>query len=139
MNLIIKEDDKDIDFNEVVSILKECGMGYFDAEKHKISFSNSQSKVFLFDNEKLIGIGRAICDTIKSGAIYDIAVLPSYQGYGLGKIIIETLINKYPTCNYILYANPNKIGFYEKLGFDIMKTGMAYFVNKEVMKKKGFI
>jgi len=139
MNLIIKEDDKNIDFEEVVNILKECGMGYIDAEGHKISFLNSQSKVFLFDDEKLIGLGRAICDTIKCGAIYDIAVLPSYQGYGLGKVIIETLINKYPTCSYILYANPNKIGFYEKLGFDMMKTGMAYFVNKEVMKNKGFI
>ncbi|MPN38554.1 hypothetical protein SDC9_186078 [bioreactor metagenome] len=66
------------------------------------------------------------------------AVIPEYQGKGIGKIIVDTILKTIPQCNVILYAAPGKDAFYEKLGFRRMKTGMALFLNSERMQEKGF-
>lgn len=139
MNIIIKKDCLNINWNEVINILKTVGMSYADEELHKKSFENSYTVVFIFDEENLIGFGRAISDGIYQSAIYDVAILPEYQGLGIGKTIIENIINNTPTCNFILYASPGKEGFYENLGFSKLKTGMGSFINMERMKARNFI
>ena len=139
MNIYIKRDCSNINWNEVRDIIKEVGMSCVDVELHKKSFENSYTVVFIFDADKLIGFGRAISDGIRQTAIYDVAITPKYQGKGIGKLIIENIINAPPNCNFILYASPGKEGFYEKLGFKKLKTGMGIFVNMERMKSKNFI
>lgn len=139
MNIIIKKDCNNIDWSEVIKILKTVGMSYVDEELHRKSFENSYTVVFIFDNEKLIGFGRAISDALRQSAIYDLAILPEYQGLGIGKLIIENIVNNTPTCNFILYASPGKEGFYEALGFSKLKTGMGLFINTEIMKSRNFI
>ena len=139
MNIIIKKDCSNINWKEVRNIIKTVGMSYVDEEIHKKSFENSYTVVFIFDNEKLIGFGRAISDGVRQSSIYDAAILPEYQGFGVGKLIIENIINNTPTCNFILYASPGKEGFYESLGFRKLKTGMGLFIAMERMKSRNFI
>lgn len=38
-------------------------------------------------------------------------------------------------CNLILYATSGMEGFYQKLGFGIMTTGMVVFTNSAAMSK----
>lgn len=139
MNIRIQYDCSNIDWNYVSETLKKVGMAYYDAEIHKRAFENSHTVVFIFDNNVLTGFGRAISDGVYQAAVYDVAVLPEYQGKGIGKIIVENILKSLSTCNVILYASPDKEIFYEKLNFKRMKTGMALFQNAERMKKKGFI
>lgn len=139
MNLKIKLGTKDINWQTVVELLKETGMGYRAADVHRRAFENSHTVVFVFDNDLLVGFGRAISDGEYQAALYDIAVSPDYQGLGIGKIIVQNIINHIPNCNFILYASPGKEKFYEREGFKKMKTGMARFVNEVRMKEKGFI
>ena len=138
MNLRIQHDTRDIDWELVVDILREVGMGYHTAEIHKQAFNNSYAVVFVFDELRLIGFGRAISDGVYQAAVYDVAVIPDYQGKGIGKIILQTIIKNCPDCNFILYASPGKEKFYEKENFKRMKTGMALFVNSSIMKERGF-
>lgn len=139
MDINIVKDCNSIDFNEVFNLIKVAGLSFKDVETHKKCFLNSQVSIFLYDNKVLIGVGRAISDYVRHGAIYDVAINPNYQGNGLGKIIIEEIKKELPNCSLILYASPGKEGFYEKLGFSRMKTGMAYFDNERVMRDRGFI
>lgn len=139
MNLKIQYNCLNIDWNDVSAILKKVGMGYYEGEVHKKAFENSHTVVFVFENDKLIGFGRAISDGIYQAAIYDVAVLPEYQGKNIGSTIVNSILKCVPTCNAILYASPGKEKFYEKLNFRKMKTGMALFLNKEKMHAKGFI
>ncbi|WP_017415219.1 GNAT family N-acetyltransferase [Clostridium tunisiense] len=139
MNLRIQYDCLGIDFQQITDTLKAVGMGYFDAETHRKAFENSYTVVFVFDNEKLIGFGRAISDGAYQAGIYDIAVISEYQGKGIGKVVVDNILKTIPQCNVILYAAPGKDAFYEKLGFKRMKTGMALFLNSERMQEKGFI
>jgi len=61
-----------------------------------------------------------------------------WQGKGIGKKIIQTIVENIPNCNFILYASPGKEKFYEKENFKRMKTGMAFFINGERMQRNGF-
>ncbi|MCY6959845.1 GNAT family N-acetyltransferase [Clostridium brassicae] len=139
MNLKLQYNCLNIDWNYVSEILKKVGMAYFEGEVHKKAFENSYVVVFAFDDDKLIGFGRAISDGAYQAAIYDIAVLPEYQGKKIGATIIDSIVKCIPQCNFILYASPGKEFFYEKLNFKKMKTGMALFHNTEKMQIKGFI
>ena len=139
MNIYIKKDCSNINWSEVRNIIRTVGMSYVDEELHRKSFENSHTVIFIFDDKKLIGFGRSISDGVRQAAIYDVAILPEYQGIGIGKLIIENIINDSPTCNFILYASPGKEGFYESLGFKKLKTGMGLFVNMERMKYRNFI
>lgn len=139
MNLKIQYDCQNIDWNYISQALKMVGMAYFEGEIHKKTFENSHTVVFVFDGNTLIGFGRAISDGAYQAAIYDVAVLPEYQGKGIGKIIVENILKCIPNCNFILYASPGKEDFYKKLNFRKTKTGMALFQNPERMKNRGFI
>lgn len=138
MNLKIQNDCLGIDWNYITNTLKAVGMANFDAETHKKAFENSYRVEFVFDEDKLIGFGRAISDGAYQAAIYDVAVLPEYQGKGIGRLIVENIIKNIPNCNFILYAAPGKEKFYEKLNFRRMKTGMALFRNADLLRSKGF-
>lgn len=70
----------------------------------------------------------------------DIAVHPRFQGKGLGKAITNRL--KELSAGHkkiILYANPGREGFYEKLGFRRMRTAMAIFADQEAAERGGLI
>ena len=138
MELRFQYDCSAIDWETVPQILKTVGMSFHDADIHRRTFSASASVVFVLDDQQLIGFGRAISDGIIQAAVYDVAVLPSYQGHGIGKMMIEKLVASLPGCNFILYASPGKEAFYEKLRFRRMKTGMALFVKSETMTSRGF-
>ena len=138
MNIKIQYNCLNVNWNDVSNILKEVGMTYFEGKVHKKAFENSHTVVFAFENDKLIGFGRAISDGVYQAAIYDVAVLPEYQGKKIGATIVDSILRLIPKCNVILYASPGKEIFYEKQNFKKMKTGMALFLNSEKMNIKGF-
>jgi ribosomal protein S18 acetylase RimI-like enzyme len=121
-------DQKSISWEELSNLYKIAPLGDKKPEDLKISFSNSRYKCFVFDNEKLVAVGRALADGVDCSYLCDIAVHPDYQGKGLGKDIINKL-KEFSSGHrkIILYANPGKEGFYEKLGFLRMRTAMAIF------------
>lgn len=78
----------------------------------------------------MVGFGRILED----GAMcmfYDIVVHRDYQGKGIGKMIMNNLLDFIKDKNYIsvsLFAWPeNKdflLPFYKKFGFELFETGM---------------
>lgn len=138
MSLRILQDCSNIDWELVKETLKRVNMGYFDAETHKKAFENSYAVIFVFDENKLVGFGRALSDGAYQAALYDIAVVPEYQGLGIGRMIVKGLLERIPSCNVILYAAVGKEKFYQKLNFKRLKTGMGLFKNPLLMQSKGF-
>lgn len=138
MKIEVKYDCKNTDWKQVSEILKSVGMACYSPEKHKAAFESSYCTVILYDEDELVGFGRAISDGAYQAAVYDCAVVEEYQGHGLGKLLMQEILSKLPECNVILYASPGKEAFYEKQGFKRMKTGMALFINREYMAQRGF-
>jgi GNAT superfamily N-acetyltransferase len=131
-------DQSKIDWSELFELYKIAPLGIKPPADLEIVFKNSRYKCFVFDDDKLIGVGRALADGLDCSYIGDIAVHPEYQGTGLGKQIVQYLIEQSRGHKkIILYANPGKEGFYSKLGFKKMNTAMAIFRNEEEMIKNG--
>ena len=135
MELKITTDCSGVDWQEVTDLLKNAGMAYQKAEVHQRAFESSHTTVFVYEKSRLLGFGRALSDGEYQGAIYDVAVLPETQGKGVGKLIIQEILERLPSCNLILYATPGMEGFYKKLGFRAMKTGMALFTSPQAIEK----
>ncbi|MBN2028007.1 MAG: GNAT family N-acetyltransferase [Actinobacteria bacterium] len=139
METRLQLDCESIDWEQIPRILERVGMAYGSPDDHEKAFRNSSAVVFVYDGSAMVGFGRAISDGVKQAAIYDIAVLPDYQGEGLGRTIINNLLKKLSGCNILLYANPGKDVFYERFGFRRMRTGMALFADSDEARRKGFI
>lgn len=139
MTINIIHDCDGVDWQELVRILKQVKMGHHPPDVHKQAFEASHTTIFIYEDSRLIGFGRAISDGAYQAAIYDCAVHPDFQGRGIGEILIKNIMAPIAHCNVILYASPGKEGFYQKYGFRRMKTGMAGFQNAEYMAQRGFI
>ena len=138
MQYRIQRNCDNIDWQMVCRVLQEAGLATHPIELTRIAFENSYCVVFVFDNDLLIGVGRAISDGAYQGAIYDIAVLPAYQGKKVGRVIVDEIHKDLQKINLILYASPGKEAFYRKIGYYRMLTGMAKFNNESIMREKGF-
>ena len=131
-------DYREIDFNEVREVIANAGLTDRPAEVFQKAFKNSYLTVFVILDDKLVGVGRAISDGTYEAGIYDLAVLPEYQGKGLGRMMMDELMKALDGMNVILYARPGAENFYKERGFRNLLTGMILFVKAEIMQRKGF-
>lgn len=76
------------------------------------------------DHGKIVAMGRMLFDFGYTAYLGDVIVRPEYQGQGIGKKIVEELIDRTleaahegERIMFILGAAKDKEGFYEKLGF----------------------
>ena len=140
MNLTWHFDQTKIDWDELSALYKIAPLGTKLPHDLEIVFTNSKFKCFVYDDNSLIGAGRALADGKDCSYICDVAVHPEYQGRGLGKELVQNLVRlSNGHKKIILYANTGKEGFYAKLGFKKMNTAMAIFQNEATMIKKGII
>lgn len=139
MSYYIKINDDHISYEAVHEVIQKSGLSTRSVELTERAFKGSFLKVFVFDEDRLIAVGRAISDGVYQAAVYDIAVLPEYQKKGAGKLLMEAINNSLSGFNILLYANPPAVDFYKKLGYYKMKTGMAKFKDVSAALTKGFI
>ena len=138
MEVDVRLDCAGVDWKTVSDTLKCVGMAYHEPDAHRRAFEASHTTVFVYHADRLIGFGRAISDGVYQAAIYDCAVLPEFQGKGIGTTIMKNILPRIAHCNVILYASPGKEGFYQTHGFRKMKTGMAHFKDAAAMAERGF-
>lgn len=142
MNITYKTTKENIDWQRVAEILDSSGLSHHTAEKQKIMFMNSYAVVFVYDDERIVGVARALSDGVCQAAVYNIALDKEYQGNGIGREMIERLLAQLEGQNIILYTHPKNIALYEKFGFRRNKTAMCIFANAadhlEWMEKTGF-
>jgi GNAT superfamily N-acetyltransferase len=85
------------------------------------AINNSWYLVSVFSNTQLIGFGRIISDGVYQTFIGDMIVHPDYQNRGIGKKVMNLLVD-YCKVNGIkwiqLSCAKGKVDFYKKLGFE---------------------
>ena len=70
-----------------------------------------------WDGSKLVGCVRVLTDGYFFGTVTEILVLPDYQKHGIGKRLMELAFETSPT-SLFFGAQPQAVGFYEKLGYE---------------------
>ena len=140
MQLEWKESLNSVDWNELSALYRAAPLGEKSPADLARAFSNSMFKFFVYDSGRLVGVGRALADGVDCSYICDVAVLPTHQGNGLGKTIVEKLVAlSAGHRKIILYAVPGKESFYRKLGFLRMTTAMAIFQNQPLALEWGLV
>lgn len=122
MKINIKENNKNI--QEFNLLYNSVGWGAFDENISKRALDNTFYSVSVYDEDKIIGYGRLIGDTICFMYIHDIMVMPEYQSKKIGTLIMSKLLEKIeelkkrnPSLRVYLGASKDKEKFYEKFGF----------------------
>ena len=73
-----------------------------------------------YEGKKMVGFGRLVSDGVLHAMIYELIVLPAYQGRGIGGEILEILVDKCQEAgvrDIQLFCAAGKREFYEKRGF----------------------
>ena len=65
---------------------------HVSAEELRRANATSQFMVSAYDGERLVGYGRLLSDGVLHAMIYDLIVLPEYQGRGIGGTILGRLV-----------------------------------------------
>ncbi|MEL6718573.1 MAG: GNAT family N-acetyltransferase [Bacteroidota bacterium] len=104
------------------SLRVTCGLSAKSKEACLIGLKNSIHSIMVRKGDDIIGMGRIVGDGGCFCQVVDICVLPKYQGQGIGKVIMKSLVdfikNNLPeTCYTSLIADGDACYLYEKFGF----------------------
>ena len=96
-------------------------------EKYRLSpdelmqaLRSSWYELSAYDGERLIGFGRLVSDGVLHAMIYELIVLPEYQGWGIGGELLGKLVERCHEAgvrDIQLFCARGKRAFYEKRGF----------------------
>ena len=140
MPLEWKQSTDAVDWTELSALYRAAPLGEKSPDHLRKVFGNSRFVSFVYDGATLVGAGRALADGGDCSYICDIAVLPSHQGAGLGKLLVGDLVERSRGHKkIILYAVPGREPFYRKFGFLRMKTAMAIFENQRQQLERGYL
>ncbi len=113
---------------EIVNLYKSAGWwkDCFDSSEIDNLIKNSFVFVVAFEksSKKAVGMGRLLSDGISDAYIQDLVVLKKYRGKGVGKKIVNFLLDicRENKISWIgLISEPGQNIFYEKIGFKEMK------------------
>ncbi|MCR5822868.1 MAG: GNAT family N-acetyltransferase [Lachnospiraceae bacterium] len=127
MAVTYKETAEGTDPEEIADVLRIAfGRGENAFRSVKEVFENSSLVVFAYDGSRLIGAGRALSDGYDWAGIYDVGLLPEYQGKGIGRELIRHLTDRLKGQHVFLCSVPEKVSLFEHLGFHRSKTAFTY-------------
>nr|WP_207789345.1 GNAT family N-acetyltransferase [Neobacillus terrae] len=83
--------------------------------------------VYAFDEQQLVGMGRVISDGVITAIICGVCVLPNYQSIGIGKEIMDRIIEHCEQNKVIpqLMCVENLESYYKDFGFKKFSIGMT--------------
>ena len=135
----ITTDSSGVNWGEASRIFELAPLGIREPDRLRRCFEKSSILRFAWDGDRLVGMARAISDGEYQAAIYDLCMLPEYQGSGIGRRLMESILAACAGLTVVLFVVPGKEGFYAKFGFETMLTGMARFGDVDRMRRQGYL
>ncbi|MFM6189883.1 MAG: GNAT family N-acetyltransferase [Planktothrix sp.] len=125
-HILFDDSRSKVDLNQLQTLFKAAAFWAKDRnpEDLKIAIANSEPVVTVWDYEKMIGFARATSDGIYRATIWDVVIHPNYQGSGLGRKLVQTVLSHPKMCRvervYLMTTYQQK--FYEHIGFEYNST-----------------
>ncbi|AXK18343.1 TPA: GNAT family N-acetyltransferase [Bacillus toyonensis] len=117
------------DFNGLLSLYESLEWNSLNLTLNELEQMCKQSwyVIYAFDDKELVGMGRIISDGVITGVICGVCVLPKYQSIGIGKEIVERLIQHCEQNKVIpqLMCVEKLQSYYESIGFEVFSVGMT--------------
>ena len=119
--------DKNISPLQVQDLCASVGWSRRDPVLIAKALNFSLAVVSAWDKEVMVGFARATGDQVFNATIWDVAVRPSYQKRGVGRLLMIELLkdlDSYSIPLITLYADPGTDGFYKRFGFSTDPSGV---------------
>ncbi|MED2486992.1 GNAT family N-acetyltransferase [Bacillus thuringiensis] len=117
------------DFNGLIFLYESLGWNSLKLTVNELEQMCKQSwyAIYVFDDKRLVGMGRVISDGVITGIICGVGVLPKYQSSGIGKEIVKRLIQHCEQNKVIpqLMCVEKLQSYYESIGFEAFSIGMT--------------
>ena len=128
--LFVFSNSKPFDLIELEQLLQAVGWGRRPLRRVKRALDNSLLRVGLWQHDpkfpRLIGFARCTGDGVIDATIWDVAINPVYQGYGLGKKLMSYLmksLKREGISRVTLFADSDVITFYKRQGWTLEPKG----------------
>lgn len=130
----------DLNLDHLNSVFAAVGFPKRDPDKIRIALENTDALLWIQygKTQRPVAFARATGDGVFNAIIWDVVVDPSFQGLGLGKAVIERIIEdllRKGISNIALYSEPRVLGFYRPLGFVADPDGIRGMVYSRKKKK----
>jgi N-acetylglutamate synthase-like GNAT family acetyltransferase len=123
----------DLDLHQLQSLLNRSAFWAVDRqiEDLKIAVDRSEPVVSAWDGNKLVGFARATSDGIYRATIWDVVIDCDYQGIGLGRRLVETILahSCMQRVERVYLTTTHQQNFYERLGF-VINTSTTMVFNR---------
>ncbi|KGG16395.1 MULTISPECIES: GNAT family N-acetyltransferase [unclassified Prochlorococcus] len=121
---------KPFDLIELEQLLQSVGWSRRPLRRVQKALDNSLLKVGLWQHDprfpRLIGFARCTGDGVLQATVWDVAIHPVYQGFGLGKELMSYVMKSLKIMNIervILFADPGVVSFYKSQGWMLEPNG----------------
>ncbi|NES04382.1 MAG: GNAT family N-acetyltransferase [Okeania sp. SIO2F4] len=125
-----------VDISQLVALFNSAAIWAKNRkiEDLEIAITNSNPVVSVWDNQTMIGFGRATSDCVYRGTIWDIVIHPNYQGGGLGRKLVETILSHPRMCHVerIYLMTTYQQNFYKRIGFQHNQTTTMILHNQPI-------
>lgn len=79
--------------------------------------------VSAWDRNEIVGLARCLTDISYVTYVADLAVCESHQKMGIGRELLRRVRNEVPQTQLVLFAAPQAVDYYEKIGFSRHPSG----------------
>src|SRR6266511_3562219 len=107
------------EYESVRQFLAEVGWQHRvnNPEQFRRMMENTDRTVVAWDDSRIVGFARALCDGVSNGYISMVAVAPDRRGQGIGRNLVESLIDDDLNITWVLRPGRGSGGFWERIGF----------------------
>lgn len=125
---------KDFKYDEINNLYEQLGWRAYTENMDALEqgFKNSLKVLAAYEDEKLLGLIRAVGDGFTIVFIQDLLVLAEQQKKGIGTALIQAMLSLYPEVRQIELAtdiSPKTIAFYKSQGFrELSEIGCCGFM-----------
>jgi N-acetylglutamate synthase-like GNAT family acetyltransferase len=95
-----------------------------DREKFKKLMEHTSRTVVAYDDARIVGFARALCDEVSNGYISMVTVADDKRRQGLGRELVRRLTGDDVEITWVLRAGHDSDKFWEKIGFDRSSVAM---------------
>lgn len=136
LDVNLHNDFASVNLDEMHQVYASVGWTKHNTDIIKQVFNASTHVTIATIDNLVVGFGRAISDGVFNAAIYDVVVHASYQGTGIGKLIIDDLLHNLRdvSCVHLISTTGNE-GFYRRAGLKKIKTSMARYLNQTLAQE----
>lgn len=110
--------------DEFLNLFTAVGWGAPSYEQVEIALKKSYVTFSVKDGDTVVGMARLLGDGAMSYYVKDLAVLPEYQGKGIGRLLVQAIDDYIKTqmidgtaVSVELMSSADKEDFYKKMGF----------------------